>query len=98
VAFAYIAALMTAAKSRPATFTGSAQVFSGAEAVRLSSMTPEQVRPLVELARIVRRDCRVEFSDGSTLDNVRAFDLISPVESTHSATAAPMRLLVDSLE
>jgi nicotinate-nucleotide pyrophosphorylase (carboxylating) len=78
-------------------------VSSGAQAVLLSNMTPEQVRPLVQLARILRSDCRVEFSDDTTLDNVRAYaeagvDFISPAELTRSAPAAALRLLVDSLE
>jgi nicotinate-nucleotide pyrophosphorylase (carboxylating) len=78
-------------------------VSSGAEAVLLRNMTPQQVRALVELARILRPDCRVEFSDDTTLDNVRAYaeagvDFISPAALTRSATAAAVRLLVDSLE
>jgi nicotinate-nucleotide pyrophosphorylase (carboxylating) len=76
---------------------------SGAETVVLSNMTPEQVRPLVQLARILCPDCKVEFWDHTTLDNVRAYaeagvDFISPAELTRSAPTAALRLLVDRLE
>jgi nicotinate-nucleotide pyrophosphorylase (carboxylating) len=76
---------------------------SGADTLVLSNLTPEQVRPLVQLARILCPDCKVEFWDHTTLDNVRAYaeagvDFISPAELTRSAPVAALRLLVDRLE
>jgi nicotinate-nucleotide pyrophosphorylase (carboxylating) len=76
---------------------------AGAEAVLLDNMTPEQARRSVALARSLRKDCLVEISGGITIENVRAYaetgaDLLSSGALTHSAPAANLSLLVDSIE
>jgi nicotinate-nucleotide pyrophosphorylase (carboxylating) len=76
---------------------------AGAEAVLLDNMTPEQARRCVRLARDLRRDCVVEISGGITLDNARAYadtgaDFLSSGALTHSAPAANLSLLVDSIQ
>ena len=76
---------------------------AGAEAVLLDNMTPEEARRCVTLARGVRRDCVVEISGGITLDNARAYaetgaDFLSSGTLTHSAPAANLTLLVDSIQ
>jgi nicotinate-nucleotide pyrophosphorylase (carboxylating) len=76
---------------------------AGAEAVLLDNMTPEEARRCVTLARGIRRDCVVEISGGITLDNARAYaetgaDFLSSGTLTHSAPAANLSLLVDSIQ
>jgi nicotinate-nucleotide pyrophosphorylase (carboxylating) len=76
---------------------------SGAQAVLLDNMTPDHARACVELARSVRKDCVVEISGGITVDNARAYaetgaDFLSSGMLTHSAPAADLSLLVDSIE
>jgi nicotinate-nucleotide pyrophosphorylase (carboxylating) len=76
---------------------------AGAEAVLLDNMTPLEAKRCVELARSLRADCVVEISGGITLDNARAYaetgaDFLSSGALTHSAPAANLSLLVDSIE
>jgi nicotinate-nucleotide pyrophosphorylase (carboxylating) len=76
---------------------------AGAEAVLLDNMAPDAARRCVQLARNLRRDCVVEISGGITLDNARAYaetgaDFLSSGALTHSAPAADLSLLVDSIE
>jgi nicotinate-nucleotide pyrophosphorylase (carboxylating) len=76
---------------------------AGAESVLLDNMTPDGARCCVQLARLLRRDCVVEISGGITLDNARAYaetgaDFLSSGALTHSAPAADVSLLVDSIE
>ncbi len=76
---------------------------AGAESVLLDNMTPAEAKLAVELARTVRPDCVVEISGGITLENVRAYaetgaDFLSSGMLTHSASAANLSLLVDSIE
>jgi nicotinate-nucleotide pyrophosphorylase (carboxylating) len=75
---------------------------AGAEAVLLDNMTPEEAKRCVELARSLRRDCLIEISGGITLDNARAYaetgaDFLSSGALTHSASAANLSLLVESV-
>jgi nicotinate-nucleotide pyrophosphorylase (carboxylating) len=75
---------------------------AGAEAVLLDNMTPEEAKRCVELARSLRRDCVIEISGGITLDNARAYaetgaDFLSSGALTHSASAANLSLLVESV-
>jgi nicotinate-nucleotide pyrophosphorylase (carboxylating) len=76
---------------------------AGAESILLDNMTPAEAKQCVELARSLRQDCVVEISGGITLDNVRAYaetgaDFLSSGTLTHSAPAANLSLLVDSIE
>jgi nicotinate-nucleotide pyrophosphorylase (carboxylating) len=76
---------------------------AGAESVLLDNMTPERARSCVALARSLRSDCVVEISGGITLENARAYaetgaDFLSSGALTHSAPAADLSLLVDSME
>jgi nicotinate-nucleotide pyrophosphorylase (carboxylating) len=76
---------------------------AGADAVLLDNMTPDAARRCVELARSKRRDCIVEISGGITLENARAYaetgaDFLSSGALTHSAPAADVSLLVDSID
>jgi nicotinate-nucleotide pyrophosphorylase (carboxylating) len=76
---------------------------AGAESVLLDNMTPEGARSCVELARRLRSDCVIEISGGITLENARAYaeagaDFLSSGVLTHSAPAADLSLLVDSIE
>ena len=76
---------------------------AGAEAVLLDNMTPERAAACVKIARGIRTECVIEISGGITLDNVRAFaeagaDFLSSGMLTHSAPAANLSLLVDSIE
>lgn len=76
---------------------------AGAESVLLDNMSPEQARQCVTIARIVRASCVVEISGGITLENARAYaltgaDYLSSGALTHSARAANVSLLVDSIE
>jgi nicotinate-nucleotide pyrophosphorylase (carboxylating) len=76
---------------------------AGAEAVLLDNMTPERAAECVKIARGLRADCVIEISGGITLENVRAYaeagaDFLSSGMLTHSAPAANLSLLVDSIE
>jgi len=76
---------------------------AGAEAVLLDNMTPDAASRCVKLARSLRRECVVEISGGITLDNARAYaetgaDFLSSGALTHSAPAADLSLLVDTIE
>jgi nicotinate-nucleotide pyrophosphorylase (carboxylating) len=76
---------------------------AGAESVLLDNMTPEAAGRCVKLARHLRRNCVVEISGGITLENARAYaetgaDFLSSGALTHSAPAADLSLLVDSIE
>ena len=75
---------------------------AGAEAVLLDNMSPGEAKRCVDLARSLRADCIVEISGGITLENARAYaevgaDFLSSGALTHSAPAANLSLLVDSL-
>ena len=76
---------------------------AGAESVLLDNMTPAEARHCVDVARSQCTDCVVEISGGITLENVRAYaetgaDFLSSGTLTHSAPAANLSLLVDSIE
>lgn len=76
---------------------------AGAEAVLLDNMTPERATECVKIARGIRADCVIEISGGITLENARAYaeagaDFLSSGMLTHSAPAANLSLLVDSVE
>lgn len=76
---------------------------AGAEAVLLDNMTPERAAECVKIARGIRADCTIEISGGITLENTRAYaeagaDFLSSGVLTHSAPAANLSLLVDSVE
>jgi nicotinate-nucleotide pyrophosphorylase (carboxylating) len=76
---------------------------AGAEAVLLDNMTPERAAECVAIARGIRPECVIEISGGITLDNARAYaqagaDFLSSGMLTHSAPAASLSLLVDSIE
>jgi nicotinate-nucleotide pyrophosphorylase (carboxylating) len=78
-------------------------IAAGAQAVLLDNMRPDEARLCVELARSLRPDCVVEISGGITLDNARTYaetgaDYLSSGALTHSAPAADLSLLVDSIE
>jgi nicotinate-nucleotide pyrophosphorylase (carboxylating) len=75
---------------------------AGAESVLLDNMSPEQARKCVEIVRGIRAECVVEVSGGITFENARAYaltgaDYLSSGALTHSARAADMSLLVDSI-
>ena len=75
---------------------------AGADAVLLDNMSPEEAKRCVDLTRSLRADCIVEISGGITLENARAYaeagaDFLSAGALTHSAPAANLSLLVDSL-
>ena len=76
---------------------------AGAESVLLDNMSPEEARNCVLITRSIRPDCTVEISGGITLQNARAYaltgaDYLSSGALTHSARAADVSLLVDSLK
>ena len=76
---------------------------AGAEAVLLDNMTPERAAACVKIARGIRAECVIEISGGITLDNARAYaeagaDFLSSGMLTHSAPAANLSLLVESIE
>jgi len=76
---------------------------AGAEAVLLDNMTPERAAECVKIARGLRGDCVIEISGGINLENARAYaeagaDFLSSGMLTHSAPAANLSLLVDSIE
>src|SRR5437763_8884605 len=67
-------------------------VTSGADILLLDNLSPEEARPLVELARSLSEHVLLESSGGITLENARAYaeagvDLISIGALTHSARA-----------
>jgi nicotinate-nucleotide pyrophosphorylase (carboxylating) len=73
-----------------------------AEAVLLDNMTAEEALRCVGLARVLRGDCVIEISGGITLENARAYadtgaDFLSSGALTHSAPAANVSLLVESI-
>ncbi len=76
---------------------------AGAEAVLLDNMPVERAAECVKMARGMRPECVIEISGGITLDNARAYadtgaDFLSSGILTHSAPAANLSLLVDSIE
>ncbi len=76
---------------------------AGAEAVLLDNMTPERAAECVKIARGIRAECVIEISGGITLENAQAYaeadaDFLSSGMLTHSAPAANLSLLVDSIE
>lgn len=76
---------------------------AGAESVLLDNMTPAQAKQSVALARSLQPECIIEISGGITLENVRAYaetgaDFLSSGSLTHSAPAADLSLLVDTIE
>lgn len=76
---------------------------AGAQAILLDNMSPEEARRNADLARKLRSDCVIEISGGITLENARAYaqtgaDYLSSGTLTHSAAAANLTLLVDSIE
>lgn len=76
---------------------------AGAESLLLDNMTPAEAKRCVDLARSLQPECAVEISGGITLENVRAYaetgaDYLSSGSLTHSAPAANLSLLVDSIE
>jgi nicotinate-nucleotide pyrophosphorylase (carboxylating) len=76
---------------------------AGAESVLLDNMSPVEAKECVLLARSLQPECIVEISGGITLENVRAYaesgaDFLSSGSLTHSAPAANLSLLVDSIE
>jgi nicotinate-nucleotide pyrophosphorylase (carboxylating) len=67
-------------------------ITSGADILLLDNLTPDETRPLVELARELSKSVLLEASGGIRLENVRAYaeagvDLISVGALTHSARA-----------
>jgi nicotinate-nucleotide pyrophosphorylase (carboxylating) len=75
----------------------------GAESVLLDNMAPAEARRAVALARSVRPACVMEISGGITLANAAEYaatgaDFLSSGALTHSAPAADVSLLVDSIE
>jgi nicotinate-nucleotide pyrophosphorylase (carboxylating) len=76
---------------------------AGAEAVLLDNMPLERAAECVKMVRGMRPECVIEISGGITLDNARAYaetgaDFLSSGMLTHSAPAANLSLLVDSIE
>ncbi len=75
---------------------------AGAESVLLDNMNPQQAAECVRIARELLKDCVVEISGGVTVENTRAYavagaDFLSSGMLTHSAPAANLSLLVDSI-
>ena len=76
---------------------------AGAESVLLDNMTPVEAKRCVEIARAIHPACVIEISGGITLENARSYaetgaDYLSSGMLTHSAPAANLTLLVDSIE
>ena len=76
---------------------------AGAECLLLDNMSIEEARSCVSMVRNTRPSCVVEISGGITLENARAYaltgaDYLSSGALTHSARAADVSLLVDSIE
>ena len=77
-------------------------VEAGADSVLLDNMSVEEAREAVALARHLRPSVLVEISGGITLENSRSYaetgaDFLSSGSLTHSAPAADLSLLVDSI-
>ncbi len=77
-------------------------VEAGADSVLLDNMSVAEAREAVALARQLRPSVLVEISGGITLENARAYaetgaDFLSSGSLTHSAPAADLSLLVDSI-
>ena len=77
-------------------------VDAGADSVLLDNMSVTEAREAVALARQLRPSVLVEISGGITLENARAYaetgaDFLSSGSLTHSAPAADLSLLVDSI-
>ncbi|HWZ98819.1 MAG TPA: carboxylating nicotinate-nucleotide diphosphorylase [Candidatus Dormibacteraeota bacterium] len=77
-------------------------VEAGADSVLLDNMTVAEAREAAELAKSLRASVLVEISGGITLENARAYaetgaDFLSSGSLTHSAPAADLSLLVDSI-
>ncbi len=75
---------------------------AGAQSILLDNMTPDEARRCVAIIRGIRTNAIVELSGGITLENVRAYaltgaDYLSSGALTHSARAADLSLLVDSI-
>jgi nicotinate-nucleotide pyrophosphorylase (carboxylating) len=75
---------------------------AGADAVLLDNMTVKEAALCVSLVRRVRPQCIVEISGGITLSNARAYaetgaDYLSSGALTHSAPAADLSLLVETI-
>ena len=66
-------------------------------------MNPEEAKRSIGIVRGIRPGAIVEISGGITLDNVRTYalsgaDYLSSGALTHSARAADLSLLVDSIK
>ena len=77
-------------------------VEAGADSVLLDNMSVTEAREAVTLTRQLRPSVLVEISGGITLENARAYaetgaDFLSSGALTHSAPAADLSLLVDSI-
>jgi nicotinate-nucleotide pyrophosphorylase (carboxylating) len=75
---------------------------AGADSVLLDNMSVAEACEAVALARQLRPSVLVEISGGITLENARAYaetgaDFLSSGSLTHSAPAADLSLLVDSI-
>ncbi len=75
---------------------------AGADSVLLDNMSPDEARACVDIVRVLRKDCIVEISGGITLENARVYaetgaDFLSSGMLTHSAPAANLSLLVESI-
>src|SRR5215831_11885014 len=78
-------------------------VEAGADSVLLDNMGVDEARAAVQLAKNLRASVLIEISGGITLENARAYaetgaDFLSSGSLTHSAPAADLSLLVDSIE
>ena len=98
---AYSTSLPVQIEVRNATELGEA-LAAGADAVLLDNMKVDEATLCVTLARQLRPQCIVEISGGITLENVRAYaqthaDYLSVGQLTHSAPAANLSLLVESV-
>ena len=76
---------------------------AGADSVLLDNMSANEAREAVALTRKLRANVLVEISGGITLENARSYaetgaDFLSSGSLTHSAAAADLSLLVDSIE
>ncbi len=101
MARAYSPSLPVQVEVRDETELGEA-LAAGADAVLLDNMTVEEAGLCVTLVRRVRPSCVVEISGGITLANARAYaqtgaDYLSSGSLTHSAPAANLSLLVESV-
>jgi nicotinate-nucleotide pyrophosphorylase (carboxylating) len=76
---------------------------AGADSVLLDNMSVAEARAAVELTRNLRASVLIEISGGITLENARPYaetgaDFLSSSLLTHSAPAADLSLLVDTIE